>query len=138
MKFRKDKDILRFIGISLGFILGGIIIFLYIKPVNVIAFIFLIIGGLIGLVIGFRVATKPKYDLIEDERSVRIREKAGYSAFVAILLIAGIISLLGMLKLSPLLTPSRELAQGFRDMLLLGFWIFILLRWYYNKKGDSI
>ncbi len=135
MKFRKDKDITKFIGISLCAILAGIIIILFIEPVSVFGFI-LILGGLIGLVIGLSVATKPKCDLMEDERSVRVREKAGYSAFIAMLLIATIIVLLRMLKLSPSLTPSIELTDGVRNIWYLGVWIFITFRWYYNKTGE--
>ena len=136
MKFRTDKDITKFIGISLCAILAGIIIIiLFIEPVSVFGFI-LILGGLIGLVIGLSVATKPKCDLIEDERSVRVREKAGYSAFIAMLLIATIIVLLRMLKLSPSLTPSIELTDGVRNIWILGVWIFITFRWYYNKTGE--
>ena len=135
MKFRKDKDITKFIGISLCAILAGIIIILFIEPVSVFGFI-LILGGLIGLVIGLSVATKPKCDLMEDERSVRVREKAGYSAFIAMLLVATIIVLLRMLKLSPSLTPSIELTDGVRNIWYLGVWIFITFRWYYNKTGE--
>ncbi|NOR60164.1 MAG: DUF2178 domain-containing protein [Methanosarcinales archaeon] len=135
MKFRKDKDITKFIGISLCAILAGIIITLFIEPISVFGFI-LILGGLIGLVIGLSVATKPKCDLIEDERSVRVREKAGYSAFIAMLLIATIIVLLRMMKLSPSLTPSIELTDGVRNIWYLGVWIFITFRWYYNKTGE--
>ncbi|MBC2698740.1 MAG: hypothetical protein HF976_01665 [ANME-2 cluster archaeon] len=135
MKFRTDKDITKFIGISLCTILAGIIIILFIEPVSVFGFI-LILGGLIGLVIGLSVATKPKCDLIEDERSVKVREKAGYSAFIAMLLIATIIVLLRMLKLSPSLTPSIELTDGVRNIWIIGVWIFITFRWYYNKTGE--
>ncbi|MCZ7382914.1 MAG: hypothetical protein O8C64_15265 [Candidatus Methanoperedens sp.] len=135
MRFRKDKDIIKFIGISLGAVLAGIIIFLFLKPFNTIGFL-LIMGGLIGLTAGLIAATKPKEDLIEDERSVKVREKAGYSAFIATLLIAAIISFLRLLKISPSLTPSRELAEVVQDIWIIGLWIFIVFRWYYNKKGD--
>jgi len=135
MKFRKDKDITKFIGINLCAILAGIIIILFIEPISVYGFI-LILGGLIGLVISLSVATKPKCDLIEDERSVGVREKAGYSAFIAMLLIAAMILLLRMLKLSPSLTPSIELTDGVRNIWILGVWIFITFRWYYNKTGE--
>jgi uncharacterized membrane protein len=135
MKFRKDKDIIKFIGISLGAVLTGIIIFLFIEPFHTIGFL-LIMGGLIGLTAGLIAATKSKEDLIEDERSVRVREKSGYSAFIATLLIAAMISLLRLLKISPSLTPSRELAQVVQDIWIIGLWIFIVFRWYYNKKGD--
>jgi uncharacterized membrane protein len=136
MRFRKDKDIIKFIGISLGAILAGIIIFLFIKPFSTIGFL-LIMGGLIGLTAGLIAATKSKEDLIEDERSTRVREKAGYSAFIATLLIAAIISLLRLLKISPSITPSIEVEQVVRDIWIIGLWIFIVFRWYYNKKGDA-
>lgn len=108
MKFRTDKDIVKFIGISLGAFIAGIIIFLFNESFRTIGFL-LIMSGLIGLTAGIIGATKSKDDLIEDERSVRVREKAGYSAFIATLLIAAMISLLRLLKISPSLTPSREL-----------------------------
>ena len=135
MKFRRDKDIKKFIGISLCIILAGIVIFLFIGSVSVFVFI-LILGGLIGVVTGLSVAAKPKCDLIKDERSVRVKEKAGYTAFMTMLLILAIIPLFRMLKLSPVLTPSRELADGVQNMWLIGIWIFIILKWHYNKTGD--
>ena len=136
MKFRTDKDIVKFIGISLGAFIAGIIIFLFNESFRTIGFL-LIMSGLIGLTAGIISATKSKDDLIEDERSVRVREKAGYSAFIATLLIAAMISLLRLLKISPSLTPSRELAEVVQDIWIIGLWIFIVFRWYYNKKGDA-
>ncbi len=136
MKFRKEKDIVKFIGISVFAILAGIIIFLFIKTFSTIGFL-LIMGGLIGLTAGLIAATRSKQDLIEDERSVRVREKAGYSSFIATLLIAAIISLLRLLKLFPSITPSRDVAEVVQDIWIIGLWIFIVFRWYYNKKGDA-
>jgi uncharacterized membrane protein len=136
MKFRKDKDIIKFIGISLGAVLAGIIISIFFEPLRTIGFL-LIMGGLIGLAAGLITATKSKEDLIEDERSTRVRDKAGYSAFVATLLIAAMISLLRLLKISPSINPSREVAEVVQDIWIIGLWIFIVFRWYYNKKGDG-
>lgn len=135
MKFRKDRDIIKFIGISLGAVLAGIIIFLFIEPFSTIGFL-LIMGGLIGLTAGFIAATKSKEDLIEDEQSVRVREKAGYSAFISTLLIVAIFPLLRLLKISPSITPSIEVAQVAQDIWIIGLGIFIVFRCYYNKKGD--
>lgn len=135
MKFRKDKDIIRFIGISLGAILIGIIIFNYFQALSILGGI-LILSGLIGLIIVLLVASKPKQELIEDERSVRVNEKAGYHTFWALLYIAGLIQLLRMLKLSPSLTPSFELSEGARHLWLIGIFVFLILRWHYNSKGE--
>jgi uncharacterized membrane protein len=136
MKFRKDKDILKFIGFSLSAILIGIIIFLYIQAISIWGFI-LIIGGVIGMFIVLLVTFKIRQELIEDERTVRAREKAGYYAFWALLYLAGLIMLFRMLKLSPSLTPSFELSEGARHLWLIGVFTFLILRWYYNKKGDA-
>jgi hypothetical protein len=114
MKFRTDKDIIRFIGISLGAILIGIIFFIYIQAISIFGFI-LIIGGLIGLFIVLLVTFK-------------IRQ--------ALLYIAGLIILLRMLKLSPSLTPSFELSEGARHLWLIGIFAFVILRWHYKSKGE--
>ncbi len=45
MKFRKDKDIIKFIGISLSAVLAGIIISLFTEDINIVGFL-LILGGL--------------------------------------------------------------------------------------------
>ena len=58
MKFRKDRNILKFFGVSLGFILVGIIILLFIQPKAIIGVVS-ISSGLMGLIIGLRLASKP-------------------------------------------------------------------------------
>ncbi len=135
MKFRKDKDIIKFISISLGAILIGIIIFNYIQTMSIFGFI-LILSGLIGFIMVLQVASKPKQELIEDERSARITQKAGYHAFWALLYLAGTIMLLRMLKPSPLLTPSHDLYYGAQYLWMIGMFTFLILRWHYNKKGE--
>lgn len=67
MKFRKDKDILRFLGMSLGMVFLGVIISLLNQPINIIGG-GLILGGLVLLVTGLYVSTKPKEYFISDER----------------------------------------------------------------------
>ncbi len=111
MKFRTDKDIIRFIGFTLSAILIGIIIFNYFQTISIFGFI-LILSGLIGFIIVIQVASKPKQELIEDERSIRVREKAGFYALLSLLYIVGIFELLRMLKLSPSLTPSPDYTGG--------------------------
>jgi uncharacterized membrane protein len=96
----------------------------------------LIVSGVIGILIGLNAARKPKQDLIEDERSKRIMEKAGYHTFWAVLYLAGTIMLLRMLKLSPSLTPSHDLFYGAQYLWMIGMFTFLILRWHYNKKGE--
>ena len=88
MKIRKDKDILRFLGMGLGLVLLGIIILWIVPDVvgrtwtfpYVIGGLF-IFGGITLTIMSLYTATKTREDLIQDERSVRINEKAGYHAF---------------------------------------------------------
>ncbi len=135
MKFRRDGPILTFMGISLGVILIGILILQFIQPIAIIGHIF-ISSGLVGLVVGLRIASKPVYYFIEDERSVRIKEKAGYSAYGMMTYVAVIIMLLKMLEISPSLTPSSDFFDGVLVMWVIGLYAFLILKWYYGKTGE--
>jgi len=135
MKFRRDKRILTFMGISLGVILIGILILKLIQPIAIIGII-LISCGLVGLMVGLRIASKPVDHFLEDERSVRIKEKAGYSAYGMMTSVAVIIMLLKMLKISPSLTPSSDFFDGVLVMWVIGLYAFLILKWYYNKTGE--
>jgi len=133
MKFRKDGRILTFMGVSLGVILIGILILQFIQPIAIIGFI-LISSGLVGLMVGLRIASKPVNHFIEDERSVRVKEKAGYSTHGTMTYVAIII--LGILKIFPSLTPSDDFFTGVLLMWVIGLYTFLIFKWYYNKTGE--
>ena len=135
MKFRKDKDITKLIGISLGFVLIGILILLFIQPIAIIGVIS-ISSGLMGLIIGLRIASKPIDHFMEDERSVRIKDKAGYHAYGIMISVAAIMMFLKILKLSPSLTPSDDFFDGVLVIWVIGLYAFLTLKWYYNKTGE--
>ena len=135
MKFRRDRRILTFMVVSLGAILVGILILLFIQPIAIIG-LTLISSGLVGLMVGLRIASKPIDYFIEDERSMRINEKAGCNAYIMMTFVAVIIMLLWILKISPALTPSREFSSGALLMWVIGLYTFLLLKWYYNKTGE--
>ena len=135
MKFRRDRRILTFMVVSLGAILVGILILLFIQPIAIIG-LTLISSGLVGLMVGLRIASKPINYFIEDERSMRINKKAGYNAYIMMTFVAVIIMLLWILKISPALTPSREFSSGALLMWVIGLYTFLLLKWYYNKTGE--
>lgn len=133
MKIRKDKDILRFIGIGLGLVLlGGIMLIFQLpsRPIGSLG-LGLILTGVIMFVVASYVATKPKTELIMDERTEKINEKAGYSAFwivllsMAILFWADIIWSLGL-----------ELKDVYYTTILVGIYSWGILRWYYNKRSE--
>lgn len=129
MKFRKDKDILRFFGMSLGMILLGLIISLFIQPIFIRAG--LIIGGLVLLVTGLNVSTKPKEYFIPDERVTKNTDKAGHHAFWLVLLV---ITILNMIEIY--VPSSINYLDASTVIILVGIYSLFILRWYYNKKGD--
>ncbi len=134
--FRKDRKTILFLGLFLFIILIGALIIIFIRPIR-FAGIFLIICGFIGLITGVRIATKPTDHFKEDERSVHIKEKAGFHAYELMWKIAILVGGLHVLKLSPSLTPSEDLVTGALLIGIVGMYYFVVLKWYYNKKGES-
>ncbi len=130
MKFRKDKDILRFFGMSLGMILLGLIISFFIPPIFIGGG--LILGGLVLLVTGLYVSTKPKEYFIPDERVTKNTDKAGHHAFWLVLLIIAILNIIEIYSPS-----SLKYLDASTVIMFVGIYSFLILRWYYNKKGDE-
>ena len=130
MKFRTDKDILRFFGISLGMILLGTIISLFIQSIFFIG-AGLILGGLVLLITGLYASTKPKGYFIPDERVTKNTDKAGHSAFWIVMVT---IIILGLFEI---VIPGTIIFKDASVVILyMGIYSFILFRWFYNKKGD--
>jgi uncharacterized membrane protein len=134
MKFRRDKDILRFSGIAALLILAGILMMSLLSgPTYFGIGSVLIIAGVIAIVIAIGVAARPKEDLIQDERSVRVNEKAGYHAFwilLATLALVQSIAMFGRLDLS-----YKGVSP---DIFFVGMLSFVILRWYYNRRDDIV
>lgn len=135
MEIRKDEDILRCLGTGLGLVLLGIII-LWIVP-NVVGRTWtfpyvigglLIFGGLTLTIMNLHTTTKTKEDLIQDERSVRINEKAGYYAFWILIGAIAIFQLIAMLWRININYTSVS-----PDIFIVGMFSFVILRWYYNR-----
>ncbi len=136
MKKRKDKDILRFLGMGLGLVLLGIIILWIVPDVvgrtwtfpYVIGGLF-ILGGTMLIIMSLCTATKTREDLVQDERSVRINEKAGYHAFWI---------LIGTMALVQLIAMFWRLNLNYKsvspDIFIVGMFSFVILRWYYNRR----
>lgn len=131
MKFRADKNLLRFLGISFGMILIGAIIAIFVQSMFFVGG-GLVLGGFVLLVTGLYVSSKPKEDIIPDERIKKNIDKAGYHAFCLVLLTIGIFNMIEMA--SPL---SIKYLDASTVILLVGIYSFILLKWHYNKKGDA-
>ncbi|MEA2004294.1 MAG: DUF2178 domain-containing protein [archaeon] len=132
MKFRKDRDILRFSCIAVLLILAGILMISFLSsPVYFRIGFALIITGIMAIIVAIITAARPKEDLIQDERSVRVNEKAGYHAFWILLLTMGLLQTAGIIW---------RLDLNFKDVIpnlfVVGIWSWIIRKWYYNRRGD--
>jgi len=134
MKIRKDKDILRFSGIAVLSILAGILIMSFLSgPTYFGIGSVLIIMGVIVIIIAIIAATTPKEDMIQDERSVRVKEKAGYHAFWVLLGTGALVQSIAMFGRLDLNYKSVS-----PDIFFVGMLSFVVLRWYYNRRDDIV
>ncbi|MCZ7357027.1 MAG: DUF2178 domain-containing protein [Candidatus Methanoperedens sp.] len=128
MKFRADKDVLQFLAMSLGLVAIGALLWIFYNPIFGAG---LILGGTIMTITGLYAATKPKDQLLADERTARINEKAGLHAFEIMLTTSVIITLIDLAASSPI-----KYQAGVVPAQIAGIYSYIILQWYYNKKGD--
>ena len=134
MKFRKDKDILRFSGIAVLLILAGILVMSLLPgPTYFGIGSVLIIAGIIAIIIAIIAATTPKEDMIQEERSERIKEKAGYHAFWILLATLALVQSIAMFWRLDLSYKSVS-----PDIFIIGMFLFVILRWYYNRRDDIV
>ena len=137
MKLRidKDKDILRLLGIGVGLLLIGslLLTFRTLSIFNSGVGIGLILGGVFTIIASIYVAALPKDNLIADERSIRTDEKAAHHAFWILLSIMGFVQLIDVIwKLD---FEFRAVVSFF---FTVGIWLWIILRWHYNRKGEEM
>jgi uncharacterized membrane protein len=133
MKFRRDGDIVRFSGIAALLILVGILMLNFLSgPTYFVIGSVLIIAGVIAIVVAIGAAATPKEDLIPDERSVRVNEKAGYHAFLILLVTIALVQVIAMFGRLDLSYKSVS-----PDIFIVGMLSWIILRWYYNRRGDA-
>ena len=134
MKIRNDKDILRFSGIAVLSILTGTLMMNFLSgPTYFGIGSILILMGITAIVIAIIAAATPREDLIKDERSVRVNEKAGYHAFVILLLTMALLQAIGMIW-----RLNFNFKAVIPDLFIVGICSWILLRWYYNRRGDIV
>ena len=134
MKIRKDKDIMRFSGIAVLLILAGILMVSFLSgPIYFGIGSVLIIMGVIVIIIAIIAAATPKEDMIQDERSVRVNEKAGYHAFWILLATLALVH--GIIMFWRLDLSYKSVSH---DIFFVGMLSFVILRWYYNRRDDIV
>ncbi|KAB2945609.1 MAG: hypothetical protein MPEBLZ_03286 [Candidatus Methanoperedens nitroreducens] len=128
MKFRTDKDILQFLGMGLGTVaLGAILLVFFHAKAGVI----FIMSGTLTVLVGLSLATKSKDFLKQDERSIRINEKAGNYAFWAIMTV---ILAMYVLRAARLLNP--DFMDAYSTVFFTGIYGNLIMRWHFNRKGE--
>jgi len=130
MKFRTDKYILRFMSMSVGMIIVGILVCHFI-PSLFFAGAGLIVTGIILSVMGVYIATKPVEYFMPDERTNKNTDKAGHHAFW---IMANVVVILNLIDRFTSLSLEYNTAGTL--ILLIGIYSFLTLRWFYNKKGE--
>ncbi len=135
MKFRKDKDILRLSRVGLVVVLLGGVMLTFQTHSKTTFFIGfgLIFAGLFMFAMAVYAATKPKTELIVDERITRINEKSGYNAGWIVML-----AVMTLFWADKIWSLGIELEDMYWTTLLVGAYSFLILRWYYNRKGEIV
>jgi uncharacterized membrane protein len=132
MKLRVDKNILRFSGIAALLILAGIFMMCFLSNSAYFGIGFaLIIMGIVTIVSAIITAATPKEDMIRDERSERITEKAGYHAFCILLVTMALLQSIGMIW-----RLNFNFKAVIPDLFIVGIGSWIILRLLYNRRGD--
>ncbi len=126
-EIEKSKDFWIFVKACIGIILVGIATILFNQPVigiNIVSTgtLMIVFAALFG-----------KMHYFQDARSRRIREKAGYNAYVATLIT--IFLLLAFGNVLPLI-KNATYSSVTAFIFFVGLFCFLMVSLYYNKKGD--
>jgi uncharacterized membrane protein len=133
MKFRRDKNILRLSGIAILLIIASGIMLGFPPDYSYFGIGFaLLLMGIIAIVAVITAAITPEEYLIQDERSARVDEKAGYHAFCILLLTMALLQAIGMIW-----RLNFNFKAVIPDLFIVGIWSWIILRWHYNRRGDA-
>ncbi|MEA1868607.1 MAG: DUF2178 domain-containing protein [Euryarchaeota archaeon] len=137
MKIRTDKKILLASGIGLLSVILGMLVFLFHADNNALLFVGInLIGfGLFIFIAAVYAATttKPETERVADERVTRINEKAGYTAGWLIML-----SMTLMFWADTIWSLNLELKDMYTITIMVWIYAFLILRWYYNRRGDLL
>ena len=129
MKIRNHKDAFVIGGLLAGtvMVLGGIINCLHSYDFKHCSLIWV---GLIMLGSALYDMQIPETEVLPDERTEKNSHKAGYAAFWIILVSAGMLLLADERGLRNL-----EIRCALSATILIGMFSFVILGWYYNRRG---
>ena len=133
MKIRNNKDAL-----VIGALIAGIVIISEgiigcLNSENIIRCILIDSNfwfGMFTLGYGLYAANKSESEVLPDERNERNYQRAGYAAFWILLVSAGLLLLADERGLCNL-----EVKGALSTTLIIGMFSFVILGWYYNKRG---
>jgi len=133
MKIRKDKDVLLFMGMGLIVILLGSLVLFFQTGFKIIMVLggILILVGIMTCIMGFVASTKPKTELINDERVTRINEKAGCHAGWMIML-----SVIILFQANRIWSLGVQLEDMYYTVLFVGMISWSIFRLVYNKRSE--
>ncbi|MCK5177206.1 MAG: DUF2178 domain-containing protein [Candidatus Aenigmarchaeota archaeon] len=132
MGIKIDKNILQFFAMSLTIMLLGAFLIIFFQEKQVQLFgAGMVLSGIMLTIMGLYTSTKPKEYFLRDERYVRIKEKAGHQAFLIIIIMICIIHSIDLFW---------KLNLGYKAvapiLFVIGIYSWIVLKWYYGKKGE--
>ncbi|NOR47676.1 MAG: DUF2178 domain-containing protein [Methanosarcinaceae archaeon] len=136
MKIRTNKKILLTSGIGLGLILIGVLAFQFQTYSRALFYV-----GLCLIIVGFNTScvalyaattSKPKTELVADERVTRINEKAGNSAFKLVLSFISTVIMADIIW-----SLNFELRYMFIMTAGVGIYSNFIFRWYYKTFATS-
>ena len=128
MKFRRDNNILRLSSGALLLIIACGIMLGFTPDYSYFGIGFaLLLMGIVAIIVA---AITPEEYLIQDERSARVEEKAGYHAFCSLLLMMALLQAIGCIW-----GLNFNFKDVLPDLFIAGIWSWIMLRWYYNRGG---
>ncbi len=125
-EIEKSKDFWIFVKACIGIILVGTAAIVFNQPAIGIDVVF------IGTLMIVFAALLGKKHYFQDERSRRLREKAGYNAYVATVIT--IFLLLAFGNILPLI-KNATYSSVTAFIFFAGLVCFLIFSWYYNKKG---
>jgi uncharacterized membrane protein len=129
MKFGRDENILRLSGVAVLLIITSGIMLVFTPDYSYFGTGFaLLLMGIVAIV----AAVTPEEYLIQDERSARVDEKAGYHAFVILLLAMALLQ-----SIDRIWRLNFNFKAVIPDRFIVRIWSWIMLRWYYNRRGDA-